>query len=260
MPAARRRRQIGRGVMKFAVGFFNDSAAAEMKAWLPGIAERPPACLWLERADREGDCQDGPLWRRLDGARSRRPRFAAAVYPGGGNRDGGQLDIGRADLPRHHESDGHHNTGWGSASAVLPPPDISFASAKPLRGGTLPDSEGGERRIKFSHDRGVWASLPERYFPPFWGVRVDGDRHWMYLISISISIRSHRAYDAIINETAALGGAAARRNSRRQARATEKLRSPTHSLSASSCPCQVGQLGGARCHDGRRRKYFQGLL
>jgi hypothetical protein len=26
----------------------------------------------------------------------------------------------------------------------------------------------------------------------------------MYLISISISIRSHRAYDAIINETAAL--------------------------------------------------------
>jgi hypothetical protein len=27
----------------------------------------------------------------------------------------------------------------------------------------------------------------------------------MYLISISISIRSHRAYDAIINETAALG-------------------------------------------------------
>jgi hypothetical protein len=50
----------------------------------------------------------------------------------------------------------------------------------------LLDSEGGERRVEFSRGRGAWASLPERYFPPFRGVRVDEDRHVMYLIDLDL--------------------------------------------------------------------------
>jgi hypothetical protein len=164
------------GAVPFAVGRSDHWIAAEAKIRLPRIVERPTAALRAERINRhggggetrvsKGGClgarQDGLCRRRLGG----RLRFGVAVGPGdraggGGGGDGGQLDIGGPNLPCHHESDGHHNTGRGFASAVLPPPDISFAGVEPPGGGALLDFEGVERPGKFGHGRGAWASLPE---------------------------------------------------------------------------------------------------
>jgi len=71
--------------------------------------------------------------------------FGAAICPGG-DKAGGQLDIGDRYLPRQHESDHYGNSGRGFASAAFPPPDVSFAGAEPLGGEAMLDSEGGEYR------------------------------------------------------------------------------------------------------------------
>src|SRR5262249_8082729 len=70
--------------------------------------------------------------------------FSAAICPGG-DRGGGQLDIGDRHLPRHHELDYDSNSRRSFASAALPSPDISFAGAEPLCDGALLDPKRVER-------------------------------------------------------------------------------------------------------------------
>jgi len=154
--------------MFIAVGLRNRWTAAEAKICVQRVAERPTAAVWTKPEDLFADglawigwcrldaCQGGWRRRRFDEAGGRR---GVAVSPDGDSGGGGrQLDIGGPNLPCHQELEGHHNTRRDSASAALPPPNISFASVEPLCGGALLDSERVERLVKFGRGRGAWAS------------------------------------------------------------------------------------------------------
>jgi len=125
MPAASPRRHVGHSAVMIAVGLLDNWTAAEVKIiTAPRVAARPAAARWPKRADGE----DGCLGARQGGRRlliEEGSRRGAAICPGG-DRGGGQLDIGGADLPRHHELDHDSNTGRGFASAAPPPPNIFF--------------------------------------------------------------------------------------------------------------------------------------
>ena len=111
MPAASQRCHVGHGAVMFAVGPLGNGTAAEVKIRMPRIAARPAANLWGERADLFGGSQawvgvggclgarqGGLFRRRRDEEGSGRPRFGAAVCPGG-DRDGGLLDLGNRHRP-----------------------------------------------------------------------------------------------------------------------------------------------------------------
>jgi hypothetical protein len=142
MSAASQRCHVGHGAVMFAVGPLGNRTAAEVKIRTPRIAARPAANLWGERADlfggsqawvREGGClgarQGGLFRRRLAEEGSGRPRFGAAVGPGG-DSDGGLLDLGNRHRPRGEEAQHNADAAWDAAIAVLPTSDAPRADAE----------------------------------------------------------------------------------------------------------------------------------
>jgi hypothetical protein len=100
---ARRERRVGHGPVMLAVRAPDDRTAAKVKISAPGIAARPAAGRWTERADLFSDAwawggesgclggrHGGLFQRRLDEEGRARPRFGAAIHPGGGS---GLLDL-----------------------------------------------------------------------------------------------------------------------------------------------------------------------
>ena len=161
MPAASQRRHVGHGAVMFAVGPLGNGTAAEVKIRMPRIAARPAASLWGERADLFGGSQawvgeggglgarqGGLFRRRLDEEGSGRPRFGAAVCPGG-DRDGGLLDLGNRHRPRGQEAEHNADSAWDAAIAVLPTSDAPRADAEQLGDAVLCDAERAECLAEF---------------------------------------------------------------------------------------------------------------
>src|SRR5262249_36146193 len=171
MPAARPRRKVDQVEVTLAVESPSDWSATKIK-FLRVLEISIRITAAGQRVDFFGN---GLAWVGEDG---RQRRFVAradgwlsfgAVRPGG-DQAGAQLDIGARHLPRQNELDHHSNTGRGFASAVLPPPNISFAGAEPPCGGAMLDPERGERLTEFGGDRGARAALPEtKHAVKFWG-------------------------------------------------------------------------------------------
>ena len=175
MPAASQRRHVGHGAVMFAVGPLGNRTAAEVKIRVPRIAARPAADLWGERADLfgggqawvgEGGClgarHGGLFRRRRDEEGSGRPRFGAAVCPGG-DSDGGLLDLVNRHRARSQEAEHNVDAAGDAAIAVLPAPDAPRADAEQLGDAVLCDAERAECR------RGIrsWPRL-SRLLPREW--------------------------------------------------------------------------------------------
>ena len=161
MPAASQRRRVGHGAVMFAVGPPGNRTAAEVKIRVRRIAARPAASPRGERADLfgcgqtwvgEGGClggRHGRLFRRRrDEEGSGRPRFGAAVCPGG-DRDGGLLDLGNRHRPRGQEAEHNADAAGDAAIAVLPASDAPRADAEQLGDAVLCDAERIECRAEF---------------------------------------------------------------------------------------------------------------
>ena len=166
MPAASQRRRVGHGAVVFAVGPPGNRTAAEVKIRARRIAARPAAVPRSERDDLfgggetwvgEGGClggrRGGLFRRRRDEEGSGRPRFGAAVYPGG-DSDGGLLDLGNRHRPRSQKAEHNVDAAGDAAIAVLPAPDGPRADAEQLGGAVLCDAERVEGRAEFG--RGHW--------------------------------------------------------------------------------------------------------
>jgi hypothetical protein len=95
----------------------------------------------------------------------------------GGRDGGGFFDLSGSDRPGGQQTSHDADARRDMTIAAPPASDASRVDAEPLRGAVLCEAVGIERRAEFSRGRGARASLPERYVLPFWGVRVDGDRH-----------------------------------------------------------------------------------
>jgi hypothetical protein len=191
----RQRRHVGHGAVMFAVGSPGHRTAAEVKIRVPEIAARPAANLWGQRADLfgggqagvgEGGClgarQGGLFRRQLAEEGSGRPRFGAAVYPGG-DRDGSLLDLGNRHRPRGQKAEHNVDSPGDAAIAVLPTSDASRADAEQFGDTVLCDVEHVERRAEFGRGRGALVSPPEVFLKagrcslPSRVARLDEDRH-----------------------------------------------------------------------------------
>jgi hypothetical protein len=193
VPTASPPRQVGHGAVAWAVWRRNDCTAAKAKIPVSGVAERPVAGSGGKRADLFDDgggrtwVDEGRLsWavrrgglffqRRRSTHGSGRLFFGAPVGPG---RDG---DGDFFDLADRNRSDGHEAAHKGDgardgARAILPAPNAPRADSEYPGGAARRETKRAECRAELSCGRGALVSPPERYSPPFWGVRVDGDRH-----------------------------------------------------------------------------------
>jgi hypothetical protein len=154
-PAASQRRHVSHGAVMFAVGPLGNRTSAEVKIREPRIAARPAANLWGERADLFGGSQawvgesgclgarGGLFRRRLDEEGSGRPRFGAAVCPGG-NRDGGLFDLGDRHRSRGQKTEHNADSAWDAAIAVLPTSDALRADTEQPGDAVLCDAERAE--------------------------------------------------------------------------------------------------------------------
>jgi hypothetical protein len=139
-PAAR---HVGRVGVLLAVRLPLDRrTGAKSKILMPRIADRPPACLWRERVDL---CSGG----RFDGARSLRPKFAAAVRPGS---DGDLFDLIDLYYSHDHETEDDADPDWGAADSISPTSETPRSDVEYLGKAMLWKAECVECFLKF---RGV---------------------------------------------------------------------------------------------------------
>src|SRR5262249_33289363 len=139
-------------------------AAAKVKIRMSRIAMRPATGRWFECPNFCGSCQarigEG-LFRcrcrlkfrcrcRFDEERSRRPGFAAAVYPGGGDSNGSLLDLVSRHRLRGHEVEQNGGAARDAATAMPPAPDGPWADAEPPSGAALCDV----KRVKYLAEPG----------------------------------------------------------------------------------------------------------
>jgi len=126
---------MGHGAVLLAIRPLNRRAGAKIKIWTPRIAARPAAGSRSEPIDFCGSGGDGRArvgggFRcRLDGARSRRLGFAAAVCPGG-NRGGGFFNLGNRYRPHIQQAEQNADAVRDVAIAASPASNASRGDAE----------------------------------------------------------------------------------------------------------------------------------
>jgi hypothetical protein len=153
------RRHVSHSTMLFAIRPLANWTAAEVKRGMTGIAARPAAGFWAERADLFG----GGPWAgeggylgarrcRLDAERSGRPGLGTAVRSGGGT-GGSLLELSYRHHPCGEETKQNGDPVRDAARPVLPAPDAAPAGVEQLADAAWRDVKRVECPREFGRGR-----------------------------------------------------------------------------------------------------------